>query len=159
METMKLAEFRENVAPGIEFVQANESVSSRGVLRGLHFQRGEFSQAKLVRVSQGKVVDVAVDIRPGSPTFGQHVAVELSADNARQLFIPRHFAHGFIVLSERAQFQYMVDNVYAPQAEATLRFDDPALGIEWPLPESELLLSPKDMQGMTLDQLKAELGM
>lgn len=159
METMKLAEFRENVAPGIEFVQANESVSSRGVLRGLHFQRGEFSQAKLVRVSQGKVVDVAVDIRPGSPTFGQHVAVELSADNARQLFIPRHFAHGFIVLSERAQFQYMVDNVYAPQAEATLRFDDPALGIDWPLPESELLLSPKDMQGMTLDQLKAELGM
>lgn len=159
METMKLAEFRENVAPGIEFVQANESVSSRGVLRGLHFQRGEFSQAKLVRVSQGKVVDVAVDIRPGSPTFGQHVAVELSADNARQLFIPRHFAHGFIVLSERAQFQYMVDNVYAPQAEATLRFDDPALGIEWPLPESELLLSAKDMQGMTLDQLKAELGM
>ena len=87
------------------------------------------------------------------------MAVELSADNARQLFIPRHFAHGFIVLSERAQFQYMVDNVYAPQAEATLRFDDPALGIEWPLPESELLLSPKDMQGMTLDQLKAELGM
>lgn len=159
METMKLAEFRENVAPGIEFVQTNESVSSRGVLRGLHFQRGEFSQAKLVRVSQGKVVDVAVDIRPGSPTFGQHVAVELSADNARQLFIPRHFAHGFIVLSERAQFQYMVDNVYAPQAEATLRFDDPALGIDWALPESELLLSPKDMQGMTLDQFKAELGM
>ena len=157
-ESFSQREFEEKVGK-INFVQDNESMSSYGVMRGLHFQRPPYTQSKLVRCVKGAVLDVAVDIRKGSPTYGQHVAVELSADNARQLFIPRHFAHGFIVLSERAQFQYMVDNVYAPQAEATLRFDDPALGIEWPLPESELLLSPKDMQGMTLDQLKAELGM
>ena len=157
METFKLAEFRENVDPGAEFVQCNESMSTRGVLRGLHFQKGEYSQAKLVRVSQGTVIDVAVDIRKGSPTFGRHVAVELSADNARMLYIPRHFAHGFIVMSETAQFQYMVDNVYAPQAEATLRFDDPELAIEWPLPTAELNLSEKDLKGLSLDQVRALL--
>jgi dTDP-4-dehydrorhamnose 3,5-epimerase len=129
-------------------------MSTKGVLRGLHFQKGEFSQAKLVRVSQGTVIDVAVDIRKGSPTFGQHVAIELSAENARQLFIPRHFAHGFIVISETAQFQYMVDNIYAPQSEATLRFDDPEVGIEWPLPASELNLSEKDLRGMSLAELR-----
>lgn len=154
METFKLAEFREHVDKDIEFVQANESMSTRGVLRGLHFQKGEYSQAKLVRVSQGTVIDVAVDIRKGSPTFGRHVAVELSAENARQLFIPRHFAHGFIVISDTAQFQYMVDNIYAPQAEATLRFDDPELQINWPLPASELNLSPKDLKGMSLDEIR-----
>lgn len=154
METFRLEEFRRNVAPGVEFVQTNESVSTRGVLRGLHFQKGEFSQAKLVRVSQGTVIDVIVDLRPESPTFGKHVAVELSAENARQLFVPRRFAHGFIVLSDVAQFQYMVDNVYAPQAEATLRFDDPELGIDWPLPASELNLSEKDLRGYSLAQIR-----
>lgn len=154
METFRLEEFRRNVAPGIEFVQTNESVSTRGVLRGLHFQKGEFSQAKLVRVSQGTVIDVIVDLRPESPSFGKHVAVELSAENARQLFVPRRFAHGFIVLSDVAQFQYMVDNVYAPQAEATLRFDDPELGIDWPLPASELNLSEKDLRGYSLAQIR-----
>lgn len=157
METFKLAEFRENVDPTVEFVQCNESVSTRGVLRGLHFQRGEYSQAKLVRVSQGTVIDVAVDLRKGSPTFGRHVALELSAENARMLYIPRHFAHGFIVMSETAQFQYMVDNIYAPQAEATLRFDDPELGIEWPLSPAGLILSEKDLKGLSLDQVRALL--
>lgn len=154
METFKLAEFREHIDATAEFVQCNESMSTRGVLRGLHFQKGEWSQAKLVRVSQGTVIDVAVDIRKGSPTFGQHVAVELSAENGRQLYIPRHFAHGFIVLSDTAQFQYMVDNIYAPQSEATLRFDDPELGIDWPLPASELNLSEKDTRGMSLQQVR-----
>lgn len=152
MESFKLDEFRSHVGD-ITFVQDNESVSTRGVLRGLHFQRGEFSQAKLVRVSQGTVIDVAVDLRGGSPTFGKHVAVELSQENARQLFIPRGFAHGFIVLSETAQFQYKVDNIYAPQSEMTLMFNDPALGIEWPLPESELNLSPKDLKGVLLKDI------
>ncbi|CCX46681.1 dTDP-4-dehydrorhamnose 3 5-epimerase [Bacteroides sp. CAG:927] len=152
MESFKLEEFRAHVGD-ITFVQDNESMSGRGVLRGLHFQKGEFSQAKLVRVSQGTVVDVAVDLRGGSPTFGQHVAVELSQENACQLFIPRGFAHGFVVLSETAQFQYKVDNIYAPQSEATLRFDDPALGIDWRLPHSELLLSPKDLKGVSLSEI------
>lgn len=134
----------------VDFIQDNESFSTRGVLRGLHFQKGEWSQAKLVRVSQGKVLDVCVDLRSASPTFGKHVMVELSADNGRQLFIPRGFAHGFVVLSDVAQFQYKVDNVYAPQSEATLMWNDPELGIEWPLPASELLLSAKDQQGVGL---------
>ena len=142
----------------MEFVQDNESMSSRGVLRGLHFQRGEFSQAKLVRVSQGRVLDVAVDIRKDSPTFGRYVAVELSQENGCQLFIPRHFAHGFLVLSDTAQFQYKVDNVYAPQAEATLRFDDPALGIKWPTEGMQLNLSEKDKKGMTLDEIKLNIA-
>lgn len=149
MESFKLDEFQCRIGP-IVFVQDNESVSRRGVLRGLHFQKGEWSQAKLVRVSQGCVIDVAVDLRGDSPTFGRHVAVELSQENGRQLFIPRGFAHGFVVLSDVAQFQYKVDNVYAPQAEATLRFDDPALGIDWCLAADQLLLSEKDMQGIAL---------
>lgn len=149
MESWKKSEFEAHVGP-VEFVQDNESVSSRGVLRGLHFQKGEWSQAKLVRVSRGAVLDVAVDLRGDSPTFGQHVAVELSADNGRQLFIPRGFAHGFLVLSDVAQFQYKVDNVYAPQSEATLLFDDPALGIDWPVDGLTLLLSAKDRQGLRL---------
>lgn len=152
MESFKLDEFRRNVAD-IEFVQDNESFSSRGVLRGLHFQRGAFSQAKLVRVSRGTVLDVAVDLRGGSPTFGRHVAVELSDENARQLFIPRGFAHGFVVLSDVAQFQYKVDNVYAPQSEATLKFDDPALGIDWRIDAADMLLSPKDLKGMSLSEV------
>lgn len=152
MESFKKSEFDANVGP-VEFVQDNESFSSRGVLRGLHFQKGEFSQAKLVRVSQGTVIDVAVDLRGGSPTYGRHVAVELSQENARQLFIPRGFAHGFVVLSDTAQFQYKVDNVYAPQSEATLRFDDPALGIDWRIPADQMLLSEKDLKGMSLSEI------
>lgn len=152
METFKLEEFREHVGD-VTFVQDNESFSSRGVLRGLHFQKGEFSQAKLVRASQGRIVDVVVDLRGDSPTFGRHVTVELSAENALQLFMPRGMAHGFVVLSDVAQFQYKVDNVYAPQSEATLRFDDPALGIDWPLAASELLLSPKDLKGLPLSEI------
>ena len=152
MESFKKSEFEAAVGP-VNFVQDNESFSSRGVLRGLHFQKGEFSQAKLVRVSQGAVLDVAVDLRGGSPTYGKHVAVELTQENARQLFIPRGFAHGFVVLSDVAQFQYKVDNVYAPQSEATLRFDDPALGIDWRISAEEMLLSEKDLRGMSLSEI------
>ena len=152
-ETFKLEEFESHVGK-INFVQDNESMSTYGVLRGLHFQRGKWSQAKLVRVSQGRVLDVAVDLRRGSSTYGRHVAVELSQENARQLFIPRGFAHGFVVLSETAQFQYKVDNVYAPQSEATLRFDDEALGIDWRVPHSDMKLSEKDMRGLSFEAMK-----
>lgn len=153
MESFKKSEFEATVG-SVNFVQDNESFSTRGVLRGLHFQKGEFSQAKLVRVSQGAVLDVAVDLRGGSPTFGKHVAVELTQENARQLFIPRGFAHGFVVLSDVAQFQYKVDNVYAPQSEATLRFDDPVVGIDWHMPSEELLLSEKDLRGLSLSEIE-----
>ena len=152
-ETFKLEEFESHVGK-INFVQDNESMSTYGVLRGLHFQRGKWSQAKLVRVSQGRVLDVAVDLRRGSSTYGCHVAVELSQENAHQLFIPRGFAHGFVVLSETAQFQYKVDNVYAPQSEATLRFDDDALGIDWRIPHSDMKLSEKDMRGLSFEAMK-----
>lgn len=151
-ETFKLKEFHDAVG-SVEFVQDNESMSTRGVLRGLHFQRGEWSQAKLVRVSQGRVLDVAVDLRRSSPTYGQHVAVELSAEGGEQLFVPRGFAHGFVVLSDVAQFQYKVDNVYAPQAEMTLRFDDPALGIDWRINPEDMLLSDKDLRGCSLEEI------
>lgn len=152
-ETFKLEEFRKHVGD-VEFVQDNESFSTYGVLRGLHFQKGEFSQAKLVRVSRGRVLDVAVDLRGGSPTYGEHVAVELTAEKGNQLFIPRGFAHGFVVLSDEAQFQYKVDNVYAPQSESTLSFDDPALGIDWQVPFEKVLLSAKDKEGMPLSAIK-----
>ena len=151
-EVFKQEEFDAHVGH-VDFVQDNESFSSKGVLRGLHFQRGEWSQAKLVRVSQGTVLDVAVDLRHGSPTWGRHVAIELSADTGRQLFIPRGFAHGFVVLSDLAQFQYKVDNIYATQSEATLRFDDPALGIDWRIAPEEMLLSDKDLKGHPLSEL------
>lgn len=152
-EVWKQAEFDKNI-PGVTFVQDNESVSSYGVLRGLHFQEGEWSQAKLVRVSRGRVLDVAVDLRGDSPTFGKYVAVELSADNGRQLFIPRGFAHGFVVLSDVAQFQYKVDNVYAPHAEKTLKFDDDTLNIDWMIKKEEMLLSEKDLKGIELKNIK-----
>lgn len=152
-EVWKQEEFEQHI-PGVKFVQDNESVSTYGVLRGLHFQSGEWSQAKLVRVSQGKVLDVAVDLRGGSPTFGKYVAVELSAENGRQLFVPRGFAHGFVVLSDMAQFQYKVDNVYAPQAEVTLKFDDESIGIDWRVPQADLLLSEKDKKGIILKNVK-----
>ncbi|HCD77631.1 MAG TPA: dTDP-4-dehydrorhamnose 3,5-epimerase [Prevotella sp.] len=150
-EAFKQKEFEENVCK-INFVQDNESKSSYGVLRGLHYQKGEFSQAKLVRVIKGKVLDVAVDIRKSSPTFGKHVMVELSEDNKRQLFIPRGFAHGFLVLSKEAIFTYKVDNVYAPQSEASIKFNDPDLGIEWPIDSSEVLTSEKDLKGKSFKE-------
>ena len=122
-------------------------MSSYGVMRGLHFQRPPFTQSKLVRCVKGRVLDVAVDIRKGSPTYGKHVAVELTEDNHRQFFIPKGFAHGFAVLSEEAVFTYKVDNKYAPQAEASILYNDEALGIDWPLAESQMLLSAKDREG------------
>lgn len=134
----------------VDFVQDNQSFSSYGVVRGLHFQRCDKAQSKLVRVIQGTVLDVAVDIRRGSPTFGQHVAVELSGDNHRQFFIPRGFAHGFAVLSETALFQYKCDNLYAPESEGAIAFNDPALGIDWKIPMDKALLSDKDLKHKTL---------
>lgn len=128
----------------IRFVQDNESKSCYGVVRGLHYQKGRFAQSKLVRVIRGRVLDVAVDIRRGSPTFGQHVAVELSEENHWQLFIPRGFAHGFSVLSEEAVFQYKCDNYYAPQQEGAIAWDDSDLGIDWRLPAGDIILSAKD---------------
>ena len=128
----------------VTFVQDNESMSSYGVVRGLHYQKGAFSQSKLVRVIEGKVLDVAVDIRKGSPTFGQHVSIVLSAENHRQLFIPRGFAHGFAVLSEKAVFQYKCDNLYAPSSEGAIAWNDPSLGIDWMIPPEDVILSEKD---------------
>lgn len=144
-EAWKRQEFEENIGK-VDFIQDNESKSVFGVLRGLHYQKGEFSQAKLVRVISGRVLDVAVDLRKDSPTFGKHVAVELSGDNKRQFFIPRGFAHGFLVLSDEAVFTYKVDNPYAPQAEASILWNDADLAIDWPLPEEKLILSQKDRE-------------
>ena len=151
VETWKQAEFNEHVGR-VDFIQDNESKSSYGVLRGLHYQKGDLSQAKLVRVIKGRVLDVAVDLRRSSPTFGQHVMVELNEDNKYQFFIPRGFAHGFLVLSQEAIFAYKVDNVYAPQAEAGIRWNDPALGIEWPIDPKELQTSEKDLKQPLLSE-------
>ncbi len=148
-EAWKDEEFKANVSD-TTFIQDNESRSCYGVLRGLHYQKGEFAQAKLVRVIKGKVLDVAVDIRKSSPTFGKYVMVELSEDNKRQFFIPRGFAHGFLVLSDEAIFTYKVDNVYAPQSEACIDFKDSDIGIEWPIPEEEIITSEKDVNGSSL---------
>jgi len=142
-ESYNAAEFAANGIPNT-FVQDNQSKSSYGVVRGLHCQLGEHAQAKLVRVLHGTVLDVAVDIRPGSPTFGKHVAVELSAENNRQLFIPRGFLHGFSVLSDTAIFAYKCDNLYAPQSEFSIRFDDPDIGIDWRVPADKIITSDKD---------------
>ena len=128
----------------VRFVQDNESRSSYGVLRGLHFQKPPYAQSKLVRVIKGAVLDVAVDIRKGSPTFGRHVAVELSEDNHRQIFIPRGFAHGFAVLTEDVVLQYKCDNFYAPQSEGAIAWDDPDLAITWRIPSDKVVLSEKD---------------
>lgn len=141
--------FDEEVAP-VRFVQENLSKSRYGVVRGLHYQRGEAAQAKLVSVLAGRVLDVAVDIRKGSPTFGKHVAVELSAENKRQVFIPRGFAHGFAVLSEEAMFQYRCDNPYAPTEECGIAWNDPAIGIDWGIPEEDVILSAKDAKNPLL---------
>lgn len=146
-EAWKKEEFQRH-AGSVEFVQDNESKSSYGVLRGLHYQKGDASQAKLVRVIKGRVLDVAVDLRKDSSTFGHHVMVELSDTNKRQLFIPRGFAHGFLVLSDEAIFTYKVDNIYAPAAEASIRFDDPDLAIQWPIDMSKVVTSAKDLRGV-----------
>ena len=143
-ESFSEREFVEKVC-NTHFVQDNESKSSYGVVRGLHFQRPPHAQSKLVRVVEGSVLDIAVDIRHGSPTFGRYVAVELSAENHRQLFIPRGFAHGFAVLSEKAVFQYKCDNYYAPQSEGAIAWNDPAIGIDWRIPADKVILSAKDM--------------
>lgn len=136
--------FEESVGRHVDFVQDNESASTRGVMRGLHFQRPPHAQAKLVRCVRGRVLDVAVDIRKGSPTYGRHVAVELSETNHLQFFIPRGFAHGFAVLSDEAVFQYKCDNYYAPEADGGLSIVDPELGIDWQIPLQEAILSEKD---------------
>ena len=142
-ESFSQREFEEKVRP-INFVQDNESMSSYGVMRGLHFQAPPFTQSKLVRCVKGKVLDVAVDIRKGSPTYGQHVAVKLSEENHRQFFVPRGFAHGFSVLSQEVVFQYKCDNFYAPQHEGAIAWDDPDLGIDWRIPVDKVILSEKD---------------
>lgn len=147
-ETFRAADFIRATGIDTTFVQDNESLSVRGVVRGLHYQAGEASQAKLVRVTEGAILDVAVDLRRSSPTFGRYFATELSADNGRQLFVPRGFAHGFAVLSDVAKFLYKVDNYYCPEAERTLLLTDPAIAVEWPVAEADRILSAKDATGM-----------
>ncbi|WP_434637365.1 dTDP-4-dehydrorhamnose 3,5-epimerase [Sulfurimonas sp. NW7] len=144
VETFRADKLQEFLGYKINFCQDNESKSSRGVLRGLHYQLHPAAQTKLVRVIQGRVLDVAVDIRKGSPTFGKHVSVELSGENKRQLLVPRGFAHGFVVLEDDTVFAYKVDNYYSPENDRGIAFDDVALGIEWIVPKEELLLSAKD---------------
>ena len=148
-ESFSQREFEEKIRK-ISFVQDNESKSSYGVLRGLHFQKPPYAQSKLVRVIKGAVLDVAVDIRKGSPTFGKHVAVELTEENHLQLFIPRGFAHGFSVLSQEVIFQYKCDNFYAPQSEGALAWDDSDLNINWRIPTNQIILSEKDKHHETL---------
>ena len=155
-ESFNLREFREAVGD-VDFVQDNESKSRRGVVRGLHFQKGPHAQAKLLRVVKGAVLDVAVDIRPGSPTFGKHVSVVLSGDNHRQFFIPRGMAHGFKVISDEAIFQYKCDNYYCREAEAGIAWDDPDLGIDWLESDGEVILSEKDSRNPRLSEIPQEI--
>ncbi len=150
VETFRQDQFEQFLGYQVNFCQDNESKSSMGVLRGLHYQLAPKAQSKLVRVIQGSVLDVAVDIRKGSPSFGQHVAVELSAHNKRQLFVPRGFAHGFVVLEPDTIFAYKVDNYYSPENDRGIAFDDPAIGINWPLNPDTLQLSDKDQQQPSL---------
>ncbi|MBR5956350.1 MAG: dTDP-4-dehydrorhamnose 3,5-epimerase [Bacteroidales bacterium] len=152
-EAFNQKDFDEAVGAHVTFVQDNESKSSYGVLRGLHFQKGDHAQAKLVRVVSGRVLDVAVDMRPGSPTFGRHVSVELTGENHRMFFIPRGFAHGFSVLSEEAVFQYKCDNFYCPESEGGIAWDDPSLGIDWQLPAEAVKLSDKDRRNPKISEL------
>ena len=153
-ESFSEREFKEKVAD-VHFVQDNESRSCYGVIRGLHFQKPPFAQAKLVRVIRGSVLDVAVDIRRGSPTFGQHVAVELTEDNHRQFFIPRGFAHGFSVLSDEVVFQYKCDSFYAPQSEGAIAWDGPDLAIDWRIPADRAILSEKDRRHQRLKEIES----
>ena len=145
--------FRSETGIDVHFVQDNESRSKRGVLRGLHFQKKQYAQAKLVRVVQGKVLDVAVDIRRGSPTFGKHIAVELSGDNHRQLFIPKGFAHGYVVMEDDTVFQYKCDEFYHPEAEGGIAWNDPDIGIDWGVAESDITLSEKDKRHPLLKEI------
>ena len=152
-ESFNQNKFNDLIGKNIDFVQDNESFSSKGVLRGLHFQIGEYAQAKLVRVVKGTVLDVVVDIRKDSPTFSKHFSIELSEENKTQLFVPRGFAHGFIVLSDTAIFSYKCDNFYNKSSEQGLRFDDPSLGIDWKLPPNEFVVSEKDLALPTLSNV------
>lgn len=152
-ESYNQKKFAENGINNV-FIQDNESFSSYGTIRGLHCQLGEFSQAKLVRVISGKVLDVAVDVRPGSPTYGKYVAVELSGENKRQLFIPRNFLHGFSVLSEHAVFAYKVDNVYNKASEFGIRYDSPEINVNWGIPADKIITSEKDRLANTLADLQ-----
>ena len=154
VETFRQDKFEDALGYKVNFVQDNESKSSKGVLRGLHFQLAPHAQSKLVRVIDGSVLDVAVDIRTGSPTFGHYVSAELSGENKKQMFIPRGFAHGFVVLTETATFAYKVDNYYSPECDRGLAFDDEQLNIDWLLPTDKLLLSEKDIKQPTLANLE-----
>lgn len=153
-ESFNKRRFEEQTGISADFVQDNESRSTYGVVRGLHFQKPPHAQAKLVRVISGRVLDVAVDLREGSPTYGRHVAVELSGENHRQVFIPKGFAHGFSVLSEEAVFQYKCDDYYAPEAEGAVAWDDPDLAIDWRIPADDIKLSEKDRKHPRLSQMK-----
>ncbi len=144
VETFRQDKLEDFLGFKVNFCQDNESKSSYGVLRGLHYQLPPFSQTKLVRVIDGTVLDVAVDIREGSPTFGKHVSVELTGENKRQLFVPRGFAHGFVVISESATFAYKVDNFYSPECDRGIAFDDVSIGVDWKIEKDKMLLSPKD---------------
>ncbi len=155
LESFNAKEFTEKTGLNINFVQDNESMSSYGVMRGLHFQRPPYTQSKLVRCVKGAVLDVAVDIRKGSPTYGKHVAVELTEDNHRQFFVPRGFAHGFAVLSETAVFQYKCDNFYVPQADGGISILDDSLGIDWKIPTDKALLSDKDTKHALLKDFES----
>lgn len=152
-ESYSKRDFKKLTGLDVDFVQDNQSSSSRGVLRGLHFQKGDAAQAKLVSVVEGEVLDVAVDLRPGSPTFGRHAAVLLSGENKRRFFVPRGFAHGFSVLSDHAVFQYKCDNYYAPSEEGAVAWNDPDLAIDWRLAPEEILLSAKDAAHPTMREL------
>lgn len=154
-ESFSAKEFQEKVCQ-TTFVQDNESYSSYGVVRGLHFQKPPYTQSKLVRVIKGAVLDVAVDLRKGSPTYGKHVAVELTGENHRQLFIPKGFAHGFSVLSDEVLFQYKCDNFYAPQSEGGIAWNDPALQIDWRIPADKILLSEKDTKHPLLEDYNSD---
>jgi len=154
VETFRQDLFEEAVGYKVNFIQDNESKSTKGVLRGLHYQLPPYTQAKLVRAIEGSVLDIAVDIRKSSPTFGQHVAVELTANNKHQLFVPHGFAHGFVVLSDSATFAYKVDNYYAPEHDRGIAFDDSELAIDWQLPPELLQLSDKDKTHLSLANAK-----
>lgn len=153
MESFSERDFEAQTGLKVRFVQDNESRSRKGVLRGLHFQKEPHAQAKLVRVVQGKVLDVAVDIRPESPTFGKYVATELSGDNKRQLFIPKGFAHGYVVLEDDTIFQYKCDEYYHPESEGGIAWNDPQIGIEWGVEDSEIILSEKDRNRKQLSEI------
>ncbi len=153
-ESYNQKKFNEAIGTKVNFVQDNESFSLRGVLRGLHFQKGEFAQAKLVRVVKGNVLDVVVDIRPNSNTFGKHVSIELSEENKKQLFIPRGFAHGYVVLSDTAIFSYKCDNFYNKASEGGIIYNDDTLNIDWKFKESDFIISEKDLLLPSFKQLK-----